>query len=257
MLLLENSFVKEENPAIVSISNLEEITGSFELYQLSGDASNIPNPIIKQEEEIRDHFNTASTITIFLYPIFYSKSQIIRKGKSTFFTSEEAVGNSLLLLQCYLYPSSESFQVAVKPPGSAMRTECFQQLHKYQTEGKNLRYLTGDGDSLLCESRIRAFNQLSSFLGRARRENSSKQLNIFVQDFEIFKNLMAYKEFSSLLRSCENIVTLFNQSTSSLARVPNIPLNSLPDYLNTILSRDSSCVLHKEHVSNVFSGRKL
>ena len=120
-----------------------------------------------------------------------------------------------------------------------------------------MSYLTSAGDSLLCHTPTKAFNLLSEFIGKVRRENPSKQFNIFVKDFNIFKILMQYRDFANLLKSCENMLTLFNQSTSSLARVPDMPHTMLVNYLNAILSNDTSCVLHKEHISNVFSGRKF
>ena len=45
-------------------------------------------------------------------------------------------------------------------------------------------------------------------------------MNIFVKDFEVFKNLLHISEFRAIVLQCEQVCTLFNQVPSSRASRP-------------------------------------
>ena len=57
---------------------------------------------------------------------------------------------------------------------------------------------------------------MSTFLGKLRKAHPSKQMNIFVKDFEVFKNLLHIPEFRAIVLQCEQVCTLFNQVSRSL-----------------------------------------
>ena len=135
-----------------------------------------------------------------------------------------------------------------------------------------------------------AFSQISTFLGKLRKAHPSKQINIFVKDFEEFKNLLHIADFRAIVTQCEQVCTLFNQvfrSKSSKTVVLTltlpgnqqsgkstnytalawggisclfpmfIPCVQLPGYVNSVLGSCQSYLLHREDVSNVFSGSKF
>ena len=62
-----------------------------------------------------------------------------------------------------------------------------------------------------------AFSQISTFLGSLRKAHPSKQINIFVKDFEEFKNLLHIPDFRAIVMQCEQVCTLFNQVFRSQA----------------------------------------
>ena len=119
------------------------------------------------------------------------------------------------------------------------------------------RYLGKDGTSLTCWTLKTTFDLLDSFITTSRKKHAVKQFNLFVKEFDNFKKMILIPEFKELLTRFDSIVTLYNKKTRSLARVPDLELSEMPNYLNTILAQDSSCVLHTEQVSNVYSGSLL
>ena len=129
--------------------------------------------------------------------------------------------------------------------------------HTYQVNPPLTKYLTKDGTAITCYAQKAAFDMITDFVKEARRQDATKQFNLFIREFDVFKKLMKIPEFSYLLGNIDNIVTLYSRSSSCLARVPDLPLSNMTSYLNNILSQDDSCMLHCEMVSNVFSGINL
>lgn len=203
-----------------------------------------------KREEVADHFNSENTVTLFINPIFFSRDRIT-------WTSKSKVPTHLIGIDCFFHPLGESFFMAITPNKAFLRTADFLKVHSYIEDGRTLKYVHKSGETSPCYPRTKAFDNLADILGQMRKREPCKQFNLFVKDFEVFKELMEYTEFTNILKRLEHVVTLFNQSSQILARVPDIPVALLAGYVNEILVNDSSSVLHKEHVSNLFVGRKL
>ena len=232
----------EEEASTIESSNLDEITEN------NKDDESMANP----NKFMKDFFNSVTSSTIFINPIFFTPDTAKYAGSGSGSVKEHA----LVFLEAFVYPEAKSFQVAVRPNTLTLKSKNFRKMFSCITKGKDVSLVTSSGQILPCHLRFQAFGLLSEFLGKIRRENKEKQFNIFVKDFNILKTLMHYNEFAYLIKSCENMLTLFNQNTSSLVRVPDMPLPMMVNYISSILSSDDSSVLHKEHISNVFSGRK-
>ena len=198
---------------------------------------------IAKSRPIKDFFTPTSTLTMFVHPVFYQNHKNVRK--STLPTTH------LLYLQCHVHPTSDTFKVALKPSNNILRGDNINNEHFYEVKPNFTRYLCSDGSSLTCWTPKTTFDLLDSFITTTRKNHPAKQFNLFVKEFDSFKQLLLISEFKELLTRLDSIVTLFNNQTQSLARVPDLPLAEMTDYLNTILSQNSSCVLHTEQVSNV------
>jgi len=235
---------------------LAESETSQDDFQIEAELKESPsllkaNVLLNSKPHIRkDFFNPESSLTMFVQPVFYEN---VKKFKATSMTNL----SHLLYLQCHLHPTSEEFKVAIKPGNNLLRGDNINNEHFYEVKPNFTRYLNKDGTSLTCWTLKTTFDLLDSFITTSRKKNPAKQFNLFVKEFETFKKLLLIAEFKELLTRFDCIVTLYNKKTGSLARVPDLPLKEMTDYLNTIMSQDPSCVLHTELVSSMYSGSLL
>ena len=257
-----------QNDSIFNISSNQVEQDSFLLAESesSRDSSRIEtdlreapsllkaNVLLTSPSEItHDFFNPNTSSTMFLQPIFYENE----KGKSKASATNPASYTHLLYLECYIHPTAETFKVAIKPPHNLLRGDNINNEYFYEVMPNFTRYLGKDGTTLTCWTPKTTFDLLDSFITTSRKKHSVSQFNIFVKEFEHFKKMILIAEFKKLLTRFDSIVTLYNNKTQSLARVPDLELTEMANYLNTILAQDSSCVLHTEQVSNVYSGSLL
>ena len=266
----EESIVKPDNnqsESSFNISSEEAGQDSFLLAESesSRDDSRIENDLreapsllkanallISPSEISQDRFNPGNS-TMFIQPIFYENV----KWKSKAMSANPSSYTHLLYLECYVHPTAETFKVAIKPPHNLLRGDNINNEYFYEVMPNFTRYLGKDGTSLTCWTLKTTFDLLDSFITTSRKKHAVKQFNLFVKEFDNFKKMILIPEFKELLTRFDSIVTLYNKKTRSLARVPDLELSEMPNYLNTILAQDSSCVLHTEQVSNVYSGSLL
>ena len=212
------------------------------------------NALLTSPSEItQDFFNPDSTTTMFFQPIFYENVKWKSKATATNPTSF----THLLYFECFLHPTAETFKVAIKPPHNLLRGDNINNEYFYEVRPNFTRYLGKDGTSLTCWTLKTTFDLLDSFITASRKKHSVSQFNLFVKEFDNFKKMILIPEFKKLLTRFDSIVTLYNKKTGSLAKVPHLELSEMSNYLNTQLAQDSSCVLHAEQVSNVYSGSLL
>jgi len=269
LLKKEESIIKPDNTESQSSFNTSsEQIGQDSLllaeYESSRDESRIENDLreaplllkanallISPSEMTHDFFNPDTTTTMFLQPIFYEN--VKWKSKAT----NPSSYTHLLYLECYLHPTTETFKVAIKPPYNLLRGDNINNEYFYEVRPNFTRYLGKDGTSLTCWTLKTTFDLMDSFITTSRKKHSVIQFNLFVKEFDNFKKMILIPEFKKLLTRFDSIVTLYNKKTGSLARVPDLELSEMWKYLNTILAQDSSCILHTEQVSNVYSGSLL
>ena len=242
------------NPSDVKETSLQEETSELaESYQLKYD--------IKQEEKenetedkrelertltssstgVTEHFMTETSITMFIKTDFLENVKYKMTVKNL---------RQPLFIQCLLYPSGKELCLGFKPATG----QAYSNKKLYEVSGKNVCYIGHPGIRANCYTTRMAFELLKSFIQETRKQEPSKKFNVFVREFESFNKLMAFPEWRELLGSLDTLVTLYSRASSSLARVPELPLSEMTSYLNNILSSDSSCVLHREQVTSVFSG---
>ena len=231
----EEDFVKLS--ALLKETNNEKETSDVEL---SENPDELP-------EDSSDYLNAKSSFTMFMNPVFYEKEGKMLQSKRT-------SDLYLLYIEFLIHPTNLTFKSAIKHPANVMRT---LKGHTYQVNPPLTKYLTKDGTAITCFAQKAAFDMITDFVKEARRQDATKQFNLFIREFDVFKKLMKIPEFSYLLGNIDNIVTLYSRSSSCLARVPDLPLSNMTSYLNNILSQDDTCMLHYEMVSNVFSGINL
>ena len=208
--------------------------------------------VASQNRTGKDFFNPNSTLTMFVHPTFYENVKQVRKS------SNPSSYTHLLHLECHIHGGDgETFRVALKPNNNLLKGDNINQEHFYEVKPNFTRYLCKDGSSLTCWTPKTTFHLLDSFITATRKKYPAKQFNLFVKEFETFKQLLSIPEFKEVLTRFDSIVTLYNNLTQSLARVPAISLSQMANYLNNILARDKTCVLHTELVSNVYSGSLL
>ena len=233
------------DPSNAEETSLQETSELAESYQLKydikhekkedelQDKTELERPLTSSKSKVTDHFMSEASITMFI--------------KTDFSRSIKNLRQQPLFIQCLLHPSGKELLLGFKPYSS-----CNKKL--YEVSGKTVRYIGHPGLRAHCFPIKMAFELLTSFIKETRKQNPSKQFNVFVREFESLNKLMGFPEWRELLGSLDSLVTLYSRASSSLARVPDLPLTEMASYLNNILSSDASCVLHKEHVTSVFSG---
>ena len=240
------------------------IASSYEMDHISALPTTLEERV-ENDSDLVDHFNPDKALTLFIKTVYYENGKTWKTEKNKA-TKSQVYSNNLLYLESYIHPSKEVFRIAIKPPnvlrGNNINNEHFYEIRKsIAVRGKkaddSIHYVGQDGIATQCHSVKTSFDMLATFVRSARKKHPSKQFNVFIREFETFNKLMKISEFQGLVRTLDMIVTLYSRATSSLARVPDLPLDQMTSYLNNFLSQDETCVLHKELVTNVFSGMNL
>ena len=238
--------------AVTEGTSLHETSELAESYQLKydikeeqtenelQDKAKLEQPLTSSPLEVTDHLMSEASITLFIKTDFLENIKQRMTVKNL---------RQPLFIQCLLHPSGKELLLGFKPAGTASSNKKL-----YEVSGKTVRYIGHPGLKANCYPNKMTFELLTSFVKETRKQNPSKQFNVFVREFESFNKLMGFPEWRELLGSLDTLVTLYSRASSSLARVPDLPLTEMASYLNNILSTDTSCVLHREHVTSVFSG---
>ena len=251
-LLLAAAASANLDPAVTEETSLHETSELAESYQLKydikeeqrenelQDKAKLERPLTSSSLEVTDHLMSEASITMFIKTDFLENIKQRMTVKNL---------RQPLFIQCLLHPSGKELLLGFKPAGTASSNKKL-----YEVSGKTVRYIGHTGLKANCYPNKMTFELLTSFVKETRKQNPSKQFNVFVREFESFNKLMGFPEWRELLGSLDTLVTLYSRASSSLARVPDLPLTEMASYLNNILSTDTSCVLHREHVTSVFSG---
>ena len=227
-----------------SLTERTEVADSYQLkYDVKLEAEPVENGKNDTDTEsllcVTDHFMSDTSITMFIKTDFLEN---VKQWRMNVRNSRQP-----LFLQCMLHPTGKVLLLGFDHSGPKNKK-------LYKVEGKTVHYIGHPGFTATCYPVKMAFEMLTSFVKETRKQEPTKQFNVFIREFESFNKLMGIPEWRDLLGSLDTLVTLYSQTTGSLVRVPDLPLTQMASYLNNVLSKDNSCILHKEHVSSVFSG---